>query len=600
MTAAHLLDEVAADLSDGYGSPAAMDALIDGLLGIRTMLIRTVVDTLQQVDPDSAARAGLAQAYRTLAELQRDHPEPVARALCAPIVGQWAERVLQRVAFDSGDEDFPMWADCGYLGWLAAALSIRCRPVGATRVVIRGGKVMLPGLGLARLGEDDHCGTAEVRWNTAGALSFVSGDAVLDIEPITSESVAAWLPLRSILVRDGEPEVWLDDVDPFRELSPRYADAPRLTAAQAERWRQDLNGAWELLGDYLPALRRSLRSLAPLTVEPRFAASSHTAPSGVGCVYTTAPADACQLALTLIHEIQHTKFNLLIDQVELFTSDPECRFYAPWRDDPRPILGLLHGIYAFFGVTDFWRTHRHSDCHGSLQSHADFALWHVQVSGAVTEALSSGLLTAAGQRFFGNLETALTHWGDEDVPPAARIAAAEAAALHRTFWQVRNLVPDPAGIADLARRWAAGDHPPISAPVTSLIDQQQILESRLGLPLAARLASVEPIATQTITGLCDGDHAYLAGHLTAAVSHYSRDLRADPLHPQAWAGLALAGRKIYGSMAFRALEQRAEVAARLYETLGPDTDIPALVRWLSVPASGAAPGRRAGGPATDA
>jgi len=25
-------------------------------------------------------------------------------------------------------------------------------------------------------------------------------------------------------------------------------------------------------------------------------------------------------------------------------------FYAPWRDDPRPLLGLLHGIYAFTAV----------------------------------------------------------------------------------------------------------------------------------------------------------------------------------------------------------------------------------------------------------
>ncbi|MFE2961006.1 HEXXH motif domain-containing protein [Nocardia tengchongensis] len=584
MTATHLLDEAAADLSDGYGSPAAMDVLTEGLLGMRTMLMRTVVDTLLEVDPGSAARAGLAQAYRTLAELEGDHPETVARALCAPIVGQWAERVLQRVATESGDEDFPMWADCGYLGWLAAALSIRCRPVGAARVVIRGGQVMLPGLGLAHLADDDHCGIAEVRWNSTGALSFVWDDAVLDIESITSESVVAWRPLRSIRAGESEPEIWLDDIDPFRELSASYAAAPRLSSGQAQQWQQDLSGAWGLLGDYVPALRHGLRSLAPLTVEPRFAASSHTAPGGVGCVYTTAPADACQLALTLIHEIQHTKFNLLIDQVELFTPDPECRFYAPWRDDPRPIRGLLHGIYAFFGVTDFWRVHRHSDCHGSMQAHADFARWRVQVSGALTEALGSGLLTAAGQRFFGNLESALTRWDGEDVPSAARIAADEAATLHRTFWQVRNLVPDPVGIADLAQCWSSGRPPFNPLPAAALADQRLVPASHRGLPLAARLASVEPVAAQTITGLREGDHAYLVGHLTEAVSHYSRELRADPLNPQAWAGLSLAGRKIYGSMAFQALDDRAEIVARLYERLGPDIDIPALVRWSSHPA----------------
>ncbi|MFE4455803.1 HEXXH motif domain-containing protein [Nocardia tengchongensis] len=594
MSVADPLVDVAADLSTGHGSSAAMDVLTEGLLDMRIILMRTVVDTVEKIDPASAARAGLSQAYRALAELKGEQPELVARALCQPIVGQWAEKVLQRAAREvvqraargPGDAAIPLWADCAYLGWLAAALAVRCRPVGAARVVIRGGVVMLPGLGLARLADGDYCGDAEVRWNRSGAIGFDWDGGVLDITSAAEPSQPAWEPLRSMRAREDEPEIWLDDIDPFRALSPRYAGAPRLDQAQVDRWRRDLSGAWELLGDYLPALRHSLRSVAPLTADPRFDASSHTDPSGVGCVYTTAAADQCQLALTLIHEIQHTKFNLLIDQLELFTPDPQCRFYAPWRDDPRPILGLLHGIYAFFGVTDFWRAHRFSDCHGSLQAHADFALWRTQVGGALRQALGSGLLSMVGEAFFGNLEAAVRQWSEEDVPAAARIAAEEAATLHQTFWQTRNLVPDPDGIAELAARWSAGRPPIAPLPASTLIDQQHIHETHRGLPLATRLAIIEPGAANAISGLSDGDHAYLAGYLTEAVSQYSRDLRADPLCPQAWAGIGLAGRKIYGELAFRVLRERADVVARLYEVLGPDTDIPALVRWLSHSAFG--------------
>ena len=35
--------------------------------------------------------------------------------------------------------------------------------------------------------------------------------------------------------------------------------------------------------------------------------------------------------------------------------------YAPWRDDPRPISGLLQGIYAFVCITEFSN-------HNALQS----------------------------------------------------------------------------------------------------------------------------------------------------------------------------------------------------------------------------------------
>ncbi|WP_433731951.1 aKG-HExxH-type peptide beta-hydroxylase [Actinoplanes sp. CA-051413] len=30
--------------------------------------------------------------------------------------------------------------------------------------------------------------------------------------------------------------------------------------------------------------------------------------------------------------------------------------HAPWRDNPRPLGGLMHGVYAFFGFAGLWRT----------------------------------------------------------------------------------------------------------------------------------------------------------------------------------------------------------------------------------------------------
>ncbi|MET9489257.1 HEXXH motif domain-containing protein [Nocardia sp. NPDC006630] len=583
--AADQINDSTADLGSGPGSETGVAQLIEGLVLMRMILLRRLITT---VDAEAAARAGLREAYRTLAELQTDRPEVVSSMLTYPATGSWLVRVLRRAAGADGDA-VPLWADCAYLGWLAAAASITCREEGTAQVVIRNGVIMLPTFGLARLAAPEYSGPCEISWTAAGAVHFTWSSGSVRIISRAGESHADWLPLRWVRGADDEARVWLDDLDPFRSLPPGQPAPPRLTAGQAGRWQRTFTDAWRLLrsdhAPYLAPMRGCLTSVVPLSVEPLTASTSHTDFHGVGCVYTTAPADPCQLALTLIHEIQHTKFAMLTDQAEVCTPDPACRFYAPWRDDPRPIHGLLHGIYAFFGVTDFWRVHRHSACHQSLQAHTDFELWRVQVAGAIAQARESGLLGDAGRRLLDALAAAMIPWASADLPPEARRAATEAAVGHRTFWQVRNLEPDPAGIADLVSRWDAGRSATGELPRSTLVDQQRIPDQHRRLPLAARLKTLDPRAAKALSDdrPPEGERAYLAGYATEALALYSRELRADPLRPQVWAGLNLAGRKIFGGNGFEILDERAEVAARLYEAVGPDADIVELLRWLSAP-----------------
>ncbi|MFE4455892.1 HEXXH motif domain-containing protein [Nocardia tengchongensis] len=578
--------DITTDLGSGHGSVAGIAQLTEGLVEMRMILLRTLIST---VAADVAEVAGLHEAYRTLSDLQPDHPDQISSLLCYPHTGPWLSRVLRRAAGQPDDAP-PLWADCAYLGWLAAAASITCRTAGTVRVLIRNGAVMLPTLGLARLDSAEYSGSCELSWTASGALYFTWSNGSIRVDSRTDQSHPAWLPLRWVRAADDEPRIWLDDLDPFRTLMPGQPAPPRLNDTQAQQWQRDFADAWQVLrsnlGQYVAPMRACLTTLTPLSAKPLVASASHTAFDGVGCVYTTAPVDPCQLALTLIHEIQHTKFALLTDQVEMFTPDPACRFYAPWRDDPRPIHGLLHGIYAFFGVTDFWRVHRHSECHGSLQAHADFELWRVQVAGAIAQAQESGLLSADGQRLLGSLTAAMTPWSGEDLPDVARHAATDAAIAHRTFWQVRNLEPDRVGIAELVARWDAGRPATDELPPASLIDQHQIPDHHRRLRLAAQLKTINPVAAEKLSDphQPEGDRPYLAGYLTEAVALYSRELSSDPLRPQAWAGLSLAGQKMFGGTVFGILNERAEVVARLYEALCPDIEIVDLLRWMSRPA----------------
>ena len=71
------------------------------------------------------------------------------------------------------------------------------------------------------------------------------------------------------------------------------------------------------------------------------------------------------LASVLVHECQHAKLNAVLDLIPLSRPD-QARYYAPWREDPRPLGGLLHGAYAYLGVSDFWRVQSSRSGHATI------------------------------------------------------------------------------------------------------------------------------------------------------------------------------------------------------------------------------------------
>jgi HEXXH motif-containing protein len=145
------------------------------------------------------------------------------------------------------------------------------------------------------------------------------------------------------------------------------------------------------------------------------------------------------LAETLAHEAQHLKLNAILDITPLTMSDDGRRFYAPWRDDPRPASGLLQGAYAYLGVCEFWRGQRQA-AHGDaeLRAHVRFARWREAAALVTHTLLSRELLTPDGTRFCLGMARTLEAWVDEPVPAEALIRARDAAGRHRAAWEASN------------------------------------------------------------------------------------------------------------------------------------------------------------------
>jgi len=66
------------------------------------------------------------------------------------------------------------------------------------------------------------------------------------------------------------------------------------------------------------------------------------------------PVSNLRVAESIIHETMHLKLTLLEKVIPLVKPDSTELFYSPWRDEMRPIQGVLHGLYVFRGVLDLY------------------------------------------------------------------------------------------------------------------------------------------------------------------------------------------------------------------------------------------------------
>jgi hypothetical protein len=245
------------------------------------------------------------------------------------------------------------------------------------------------------------------------------------------------------------------------------------------------------------------------------------------------------------------------------TDDAPERVYSPWRDDPRPVGGLLHGTYAYLGVTDFWRVRRSS---GEKTAAFEFARWRHACATAADDLLAGGHLTAAGVRFVAALRERLAPWAAEPVDPEIDRLARGANADHRARWRLRNLTVPPTAVTALAAAWRAGRAPAWAGSVLAPSAGRALERSpRLDL-VHRRLRGAEPAGDPA-------DVAWVRGDTAAATAGYRARLAADPHDDGAWAGLAVVAGGTLGA--------RPELVAAVCRATGAGPD--AVAAWLTGP-----------------
>lgn len=413
-------------LAAGYGDAAAISSLSAAQRSVRRLLLRALHERAPQ-NASSAFTAG----WSLLAHLDRSAPAAVDQLLAHPYVRAWAERCLQ--------PERPGQADMGHLASVAAAAAIRSGALAEVEVPVTGGYVHLPTLGRLRVGDaatamlaTDGTGAFDVR-TAAGEWRVAPANTV----PANTVPDSDWQPVREL--RAGDFAVRLEDTDPYRDCH-QWPVAARLTEAEAAAWQVRFEEAWQLIEQeypqYAPGIAAGLSVLLPLDNDEPGREISAAARQAFGAVAVALPASGADLALLIIHEFQHVKLGALTDMFDLHDRTDQRVFFAPWRDDPRPVGALLQGTYAHIGVTDYWRGRRYQvSGSAALAAAEQFARWRTLTAEAIGTLASSGALTPLGARFVDGMRATVSPWLDEQVPAEAATAAARWTAELRAAWQ---------------------------------------------------------------------------------------------------------------------------------------------------------------------
>ncbi|MBO2450953.1 FxsB family radical SAM/SPASM domain protein [Actinomadura barringtoniae] len=362
-------------LASGPGTAEVLTGLRDPQLSIGMALAAEVAKELDHTDEEAA------EGWALLCALDRERPDVVRELLAAPYVQEWAVRCLRP---PSGAD---RRLDRSHLGGLAAAAAARAGVAAELPIRAREGWLHVPTVGALQV-TAARDGTHVVRIGETGV----------------SARGGAWHPVR----RATSPllDVAIEDLDPFRDCHD-HPIAGRQTAPELDDWQRSLAEAMALLHRELPAyaglITRELGTVVPLRPSGRSRRLSSTARRAFGAV-ALAPADADVLAELLVHEFQHVKLNLLMDVHALCVPQGSALMEVPWRPDPRPVEGALHGTYAFFGVAELWRARP------GPEAEAKFCRYRDWVAKGLRELSASNEMTGAGETFVAGLAAAMDHW----------------------------------------------------------------------------------------------------------------------------------------------------------------------------------------------
>jgi HEXXH motif-containing protein len=244
----------------------------------------------------------------------------------------------------------------------------------------------------------EACATAQFREATSSSLVALSA--------VWSKIEASWVPPEDIRQTaqfkhiDGalsrlSRSTTMGGLRVFHEL-PTWVD----TAAINEEIRDELaRGACstlheavnliELAGDdWCVHVREQVSTVVPIHESRPDEHRSFSTPILPGVIFMSVNGDRLRLSEAIIHEAAHNQLHSFeIVQAIVPGGLTNCTLcYSPWRPDPRPVTGVVHGIFVFQQIVEFY-----SCLEGTNDHERAYIEWRIALISAQLESALSAL-----------------------------------------------------------------------------------------------------------------------------------------------------------------------------------------------------------------
>jgi len=561
-------------ISQGAVDESVITLLGKGQYSLRKLMLRALVDTVSTRGAGQGLFANVDLAWSILAEAERLAPTALRDVVMSPAVGVWLARALRAAV---GDESLPLWAELGGLHTVAAAAAVRCGVITTVPVPVVHGTVALPTVGLFELPVEFPVGDARVH-NSSDGMWLTALRGSVELRPDVPDNHFRSMRRHRTTAGGHTLDVAFDDFSPHRTFSSLKPPDP-MAEADHEQWCKLLDEAWRSLTrwhpDYAEEIAACLTTIIPLPRECGVFASSSSA--AFGGVAMSPKETSGELAEALVHELQHSKLNAAMDLVVLHRSRDDRWFYAPWRDDPRPLSGLLHGIYAFTSVIEFWHGQRDVLApHQVVRADMTFGHRARQVSRALDILRRCGDLTDPGRELVAATSVRVAACDPANLPTAVARAIETMTADHYAVWRTRHVRPRPAQVDELVERWSAGEAADFAPEDGEVLPSGEIGESRRSLLVRTRL--LDPYLFERLCGHRGPDVMFARGDRDDAARDYAKRIRTGPRSGDDWVGLGL-------SLGSRSILNAPETVRAVYLRAGGAPDPIELAAWLDGAAS---------------
>jgi HEXXH motif-containing protein len=186
------------------------------------------------------------------------------------------------------------------------------------------------------------------------ALRIESGEGSTLTVPLAAVPAGMrfdWLPVGS----DGAARLLLNShlsLFPGAHVAELSAESPEAIGQTAM-----IDSALELIREADPRLSAQIadgvRWYVPLVSPDPEARRSYTLRDLRGVIFQSPGREPRVVAESIVHEYYHSVLNARMELEPVLAGGDAPQFYSPWREDPRPLSGLLHALFVFGGIAEF-------------------------------------------------------------------------------------------------------------------------------------------------------------------------------------------------------------------------------------------------------